>query len=384
MKKYTKEQIETIFKSRRNRLAAWLKKNNTGACVFIDNEEHRDPSVPYYTNHPNDAVLIIFKDGYTVLIPWDENIANMQGHFDKLVPYTRYKNNSIDATKAVLNLCQSHAENNKVELPEYLTYPQYLRFIDALSNYDCRCREDGAHNFTVECRMIKDEYEIECSKEAARVGDIIIDEIDVEIRDGRIKTETDVALLIERMLRENGCQRTGFDTLAAGPSRSFAIHAFPGYTDAAWPAQGLSILDFGVVYNGYTSDTTVTVAKDPLTSEQEKLVDLVQKAYDECLKLYTKENTVYEAAKKADAVFAAAKRKMPHGLGHATGLEIHEQPFISTRKVSEQKFKPGMIVTLEPGLYDKDLGGVRLENDVLITEDGHEVISHSRIIRIDF
>ena len=298
MKKYTKEQIETIFKSRRNRLAAWLQKNNTGACVFIDNEEHRDPSVPYYTNHPNDAVLIIFKDGYTVLIPWDENIANMQGHFDKLVPYTRYKNNSIDATKAVLNLCQSHAENNKVELPEYLTYPQYLRFIDALSNYDCRCREDGAHNFTVECRMIKDEYEIECSKEAARVGDIIIDEIDVEIRDGRIKTETDVALLIERMLRENGCQRTGFDTLAAGPSRSFAIHAFPGYTDAAWPAQGLSILDFGVVYNGYTSDTTVTVAKGPLTSEQGKLVDLVQKAYDECLKLYTKENTVYEAAKK--------------------------------------------------------------------------------------
>ena len=139
MKKYTKEQIETIFKSRRNRLAAWLQKNNTGACVFIDNEEHRDPSVPYYTNHPNDAVLIIFKDGYTVLIPWDENIANMQGYFDKLVPYTRYKNNSIDATKAVLNLCQSHAENNKVELPEYLAYPQYLKFIDALSNYDCRC-----------------------------------------------------------------------------------------------------------------------------------------------------------------------------------------------------------------------------------------------------
>ena len=119
----------------------------------------------------------------------------------------------------------------------------------------------------------------------------------------------DVALLIERELRANGCQRTGFDTLAAGPSRSFAIHAFPGYTNAEWPAQGLSILDFGVVYNGYTSDTTLTIAKGPLTSAQEKQLALVQKAYDECVKLYKPGRPVMEAAKKADSFFAAAKRK---------------------------------------------------------------------------
>lgn len=382
MKEYSFDELNFIYKNRRAVLAQYLRENNTGACVFVDSEEHRDPAVAYYTGHANDCVLIIFSDGYSVLIPWDENLARQNGHFDKLVPYTRYKNSAIDATKAVLNICYTHGENSKVELPPYLTYLEYLKFIDALSNYDCRCKEDGAHNFVVQCRMVKDDYEIECTKEAARVGDLIINEIECQIKDGRIKTETDVALLIERMLRENGCQRTGFDTLAAGPSRSFAIHAFPGYTAAQWPAQGLSILDFGVVYNGYTSDTTVTVAKGPLTDAQEKQLALVQKAYDECLKLYKPGKSIQEAAKKADSVFATAKRKMPHTLGHAIGLEIHESPRVSSKTAPEVKFKPGMILTLEPGLYDVEIGGTRLENDVLITEDGNEVITNSKIIRV--
>ncbi len=382
MKKYSEEELNEIYRARRNKLAAKMRETGTGVCVFIDSEEHRDPAVPYYTNHPTDAVLIIFSDGYTVLVPWDENLAHQQAHFDKLVPYTRYKNQAIDAILAVLNVSYTHGENSKVELPPYLTYPDYLKFIDALSAYDCRCKEDGLHSFVMDCRMQKDEYEIECTREAARVGDLIIDEIEKQVIKGKIKTETDVALLIEKKLRENGCQRTGFDTLAAGPSRSFAIHAFPGYTDAEWPAQGLSILDFGVVYNGYTSDTTLTIAKGPLTEAQEKQLDLVQKAYDEALKLYKPGKPILDAAKKCDSVFAAAKRKMPHGLGHAIGLEIHEPPRVNMTQKPEMLFKPGMILTCEPGLYDVEIGGTRLENDVLITEDGNEVITHSRIIRL--
>ncbi len=383
MKTYTENEMKKIYSTRRARLAEYLHNNQIGACVFIDSEEHRDPSLPYYTGHNSDAVLIIFSDGYTVLVPWDENLAHQIAFYDKLIPYTRYKNNEIDAVKAVLNINYTHGENSKIELPPYLTYPQYLRFIDALNNYNCRCTEDGAHSFVIQSRMQKDEYEIECTKEAAKVGDLIISQIEKGITDKSIQTEADVALLIEKTLRENGCQRTGFDTLAAGPSRSFAIHAFPGYTNAKWPDKGLSILDFGVVYNGYTSDTTLTVAKGKLTEAQEKQLELVQKAYTECLKLYTPEHKIIEAAKKADSVFATAKRKMPHTLGHAIGLEIHEKPRVSTKTNAELYFKPGMILTLEPGLYDPEIGGTRLENDVLITETGNEVLTNSKIIRID-
>lgn len=381
MKEYTNQDLDIIYKNRRAKLSEYMKENSLACVTFIDSEEHRDPAVQYFTGHANDCVLMIFSDGFSILVPWDENLAKQYGHFDKLVPYQRFKNDSLEAIKYLLNVhCSAHGDGGKIELPPYLTYPQYLQFIDSLNNYDCRCKNDGAHNFVTECRMIKDEYEIECTKEACRIGDLIIDEIESLIKADKIKTEIDVALLIEKRLRENGCERTGFDTLAAGPSRSFAIHAFPGYTSEPWPAQGLSILDFGVVYKGYTSDTTVTVAKGPLTKEQETQINLVQKAYDECLKLYTPEHTIVEAAKKADSVFANAKRKMPHTLGHATGLEIHEYPRVSTKMPSDLKFTPGMILTCEPGLYDSEIGGTRLENDVLITENGHEVLSHSRII----
>jgi len=382
MKEYSKEEINQIYKSRRQKMGDFLTENNIGAVVFVDSEEHRDPAVPYYTGHSSDAVVIIFSDGFCILVPWDENLAKNIAFYDKLIPYTRYKNVALDAVKALLNSNYTHGVNSKVELPPYLTYPTYLKYIDALSNYDCRCKEDGAHKFATDSRMIKDEYEIECTKEAARVGDFIIDQIEAKIKDGSIKTEMDVALLIERELRVNGCQRTGFDTLAAGPARSFAIHAFPGYTNAEWPAQGLSILDFGVVYNGYTSDTTITVTKGPLTPEQEQQVELVQKAYDECVQLYTKDHFITEACKHAENVFAKAKRKMPHTLGHGIGLEIHEYPRVSTKTDSELKFTPGMILTCEPGLYDPTIGGCRLENDVLVTEDGFEVLTHSRIIKL--
>lgn len=382
MKEYSKDELQQIYVNRRQKLSTYLNENNLGACVFIDSEEHRDPAVAYFSGHSSDAVLVIFSDGYSILVPWDENLAKKNAFYDKMIPFTRYKNNEIEATKAVLNLGFSHGNNSKVELPPYLSYPQYLHFIDVLNSYNCSCKEKGAHSFVVQCRMIKDEYEIECTKEAARIGDLIISKIEEKIKADEIKTETDVALFIERECRLHGCDRTGFDTLAAGPSRSFAIHAFPNYTAQPWPANGLSILDFGVVYKGYTSDTTVTVAKGPLTEEQEKQLQLVQKAYDECLKLYTKNHTIQEAAKKADSIFAAEKRKMPHTLGHGIGLEIHETPRVSSKTDADLYFTPGMILTLEPGLYDTEIGGCRLENDVLITEDGNEVITKSKIIRI--
>lgn len=381
MKEYTPAELKKMYAGRRDRIAEYLTDQGLGAAVFIDSEAHREPAIRYFTGHTSDAVLVIFAAGNSVLVPWDEILAKKIAYCDKVIPYTKYKNSDIDAVKALLEGAKD-LEDKKVEVPPYISYPKFLEFVEALPDFDVRCKKNGIHQYAVEMRMVKDEYEIECTKEAARVGDMIIDKIDQQIHSGEIKTEMDVALLIEKELRLNGCERTGFDTLAAGPARSWAIHAFPGYTNGEWPGNGLSILDFGVVYNGYTSDTTVTVAKGELSPEQEELLELVQHAADECLRLYKKDVPVKDACELADKIFAQAKRKMPHTLGHGIGLEIHEYPRVSTKMPADVTFKPGMLVTLEPGLYDEKLGGVRLENDVLVTEEGNEVITHSRIIRM--
>jgi Xaa-Pro dipeptidase len=73
---------------------------------------------------------------------------------------------------------------------------------------------------------------------------------------------------------------------------------------------------------------------------------------------------------------------MPHGLGHGVGLEAHEAPAVRSRADNAAILAPGHIITIEPGLYDPELGGVRLENDVLITAEGAEVLTHSRIVRL--
>ena len=379
MKKYTEAELKEIYSARREKLFEYMQENKITAAVFEDTEERRDPAVRYFTGHPSDALWICTSSGKNVLIPWDENLAKEKSIDVKIVPYNKYKRENTSAVRETLKSFKISSGRLKVELPPVTPYPLFLKYVDALSGWDVLCREKSAHDFVRDLRACKDEYEIECTKEAARVGDLIIEKIEKGIDDGSIKTETDAALLIEKELRANGCERNGFDTLAAGPDRSFAIHAFPGYTNAPWPGKGLSILDFGVVYEGYTSDTTLTVVKEP-TDEQKKLVELVEKAAEEALPYYKAGEQIRIAAIAADGVFKKAKKTMPHTLGHGIGLEIHEFPRVKADLSHDLVFKAGMIVTLEPGLYESGVGGVRLENDVLITETGNEVITHSKII----
>ena len=379
MKNYTKDELKKIYAARREKLFAFMKENKITAAVFEDTEGRRDLSVRYFTGHPSDALWICSSDGKNTLVPWDENLAKERSVDVKIVPYNKYDRKNIEAVREILKSFKKNDPRLKVEVSPATPYPLFLKYVDALQGWDVLCRENSVHDFVLSLRACKDEYEIECTKEAARVGDLIIEKIENGIDDDSIKTEMDVSLLIERELRLNGCERNGFDTLAAGSSRSFAIHAFPGYTSAPWPGKGLSILDFGVVFEGYTSDTTLTVVKDA-TDEQKKLVELVEKAAKEALPYYKNGEKIKMAGLVADEVFKKAKREMPHTLGHGIGLEIHEFPRVSAKQTDDLVFKPGMIVTLEPGLYDSKLGGVRLENDVLVTENGNEVITHSKII----
>ncbi len=379
MKQFSNEELKKIYNARREKLFAFMTENNITAAVFEDTEGRRDPAVRYFTGHPSDALWICTLDGKNVLIPWDENLAKERSVDVKVVPYNKYGRKNTEAVREVLKSFKKKGARIKVELSPVTPYPLFLQYVDYLNGWDVLCRENSVHDFVRDLRACKDEYEIECTKEAARVGDLIIEKIEKGIDDNSIKTEMDVSLLIERELRLNGCERNGFDTLAAGPSRSFAIHAFPGYTSAPWPGKGLSILDFGVVFEGYTSDTTLTVVKDA-TEEQKKLAELVQKAANEALPYYAPGEQIRMAGLVADEVFQKENREMPHTLGHGIGLEIHEFPRVSAKQKEELVFKPGMIITLEPGLYDPALGGVRLENDVLITETGNEVITHSKII----
>ena len=139
MKEYSSDEMKTIYSNRCKKLGAYLTENNIGAAVFVDTEAHRDPSIPYYTGFSSDCVLAIFQDGFSILVPWDEILAKKNAFCNKIIPLTKYKCNNTSATLAILNMGISHSQSSKIDFPPYLTYHEYLEFIDTLENYDCRC-----------------------------------------------------------------------------------------------------------------------------------------------------------------------------------------------------------------------------------------------------
>ncbi len=372
--------LKSIYEARREKVFSYMREHSIGAAVFHDSEDSRDCSIRYLTGHPSDAVLVLTCDGKSVLSPWDENLAAKKAHSSELIPYTSFKRDPFTAVKEILS--QSRPDFSTVVLPPSTTHIDFQKYGSLLEGFNLECQEDSVHGEVVNLRAQKDEYEIACTRKACAITSAMTDIIEEKVRGGEFCKESDVALFIEKELRDKGCERTSFDTLAAGPSRSYAIHAFPGWTGGDWGSKGLSILDYGVCFEGYASDCTITIARGPLTKEQEEILFLVQKAADECRPLYAPGKKIRDAVNKADSVFAEAGKSMPHGLGHGTGLQIHEAPFISTRTSEDKVFLPGNIITLEPGLYDAETGGCRLENDVLITDTGNCILTNSRIIRI--
>ena len=357
-------------------------------ALFEDTEGRRDPSLRYFTGQPSDALLVLTAAGQSILIPWDVNMAQEMATVDSILPYTDFGRTATNALSQILAKLELPSTAT-IELPPSLPYPVYEKYQQAISQalgnskeVQLLCRENGVHQDAVNMRAIKDQYEIDCIKRASAITDNLILLLEEGVRSGTITTEMDAALLIERECRKAGCEGTGFDTLAAGPERSFGIHCFPPYTAGAFPATGLSILDFGVVVEGYTSDVTLTFAKGSLSPEQEKQLELVQRAYDAALDKYKNGLPIRDAAQLVDDIFAQAGRNMPHSLGHGYGLEAHEWPTVRNTQPPEARFRPGMVVTLEPGLYDTQLGGCRLENDILITPEGNEVLTKARIIRL--
>jgi Xaa-Pro dipeptidase len=196
--------------------------------------------------------------------------------------------------------------------------------------------------------------------------------------------EVDLALHLEAKARELGAEGMGFETLAAGPERSYAIHCYPTVTAGMFGGRGFSILDFGVVVDGYTSDVTVTAVRGPLSSRQEEMLKAVRGAYELSSALCRPGAEPREVAAAVEEYFQSRSLHMPHALGHGIGLEAHEYPLLRTRKnaAGAAALQEGMVFTLEPGLYEPGEGGIRLENDFLVVGDGVQTLTSARLIRL--
>ena len=222
-------------------------------------------------------------------------------------------------------------------------------------------------------RLIKTNSEIKILKEAARIADAAFEHILGYIRPGL--TELDVSNELEFFMRKQGAVSSSFDTIVASGHRSALPHGVA--SGKVIEAGDFVTLDYGAYYQGYVSDITRTVSVGAPSEELRAIYDIVLEAQLRGMAGIKPGMT----GKEADALtrnFIEEKGYGPnfgHSTGHGIGLEVHEGPGLS--KSSEIILEPGMAVTVEPGIYVPGLGGVRIEDDTIITIDGNESLTHS-------
>ena len=356
-----------------------MAREGISLVMIEDFEKRRNPAVRWLSGQPGDAIIFLSVDRTFLLVPWDVNIAMLHAEADILLPYAEFKRDPVKALRGAAERFKI-PNGSRIEIPGTTSYPKFLNYIEEFPDFDIICREGGVWAELNKSRAVKDEDEIKIYRKVTALTDDIINLLEKHLRTGKLKTEADIAYFIDSEGRKRGCEGTGFESMAAGPARSYAIHAFPSYTDGTFGGSGLSILDFGIKYAGYTSDVTMTFAGEPLSKSQEKMLSLTEKAYKLALSMVKSGVPARDIGIAVDAYFGRYKKNMPHGLGHGIGLEAHEEPFLRSRADNDWILEPGMIITIEPGLYDQMYGGCRLENDILITETGAEVLTDSRII----
>lgn len=217
-------------------------------------------------------------------------------------------------------------------------------------------------------RLIKDEEEIALIRKSVRLNEEVFQEVFEQLSPKQ--TELDVALLIEQTMRKKGAEAASFESIVASGPNGALPHAVPS-AERIRKNQCLTI-DMGLILDGYCSDMTRNLVVGKPDKKYKKLHRLVRKAQLAGIKAIRSGATCKEVDKVARDIIAAQGygKYFGHGLGHGVGLAVHEAPRLSSR--SKMKLKPGMIVTVEPGVYIPDWGGIRLENMVVVRKDGCE------------
>ncbi len=271
-----------------------------------------------------------------------------------------------------LNLVAETVKNmgiTSMVMESCMTLEEYFPLKEKLGNISLTFEQE----YFLEQRMVKDEEEIACTKAAIAAAEAGFDQLIPRLKIGM--TEKDLADELHYLVSKQGAEAMSFGTIVGSGARGALAHAFP--TDKKIENGDMVVVDFGVLKNGYCSDMTRTLLFGDVTEAHMRIFRLVQESQDKAIEAVRPGVLARQVEDAHREVFLreGLDDYALRGLGHGIGLQIHECPRIVIG--NETVLKPGMIFTVEPGLYFPDDCGVRTEDDVLVTEDGVENLSHT-------
>lgn len=254
---------------------------------------------------------------------------------------------------------------------ERLTFKNYERIMQEIADTKLNVQISSDNNLLKNLRLKKDASEISIIKKALKISEDSFLQLKGLLKEGM--TEKEAAWTFEKLMRENGAESLSFEVIAASGENSALPHAIPG--NRKIKKNEPLLFDFGVRLDGYCSDTSRTLIMGESTPEFEKIYNIVfqaQKMATEQIKPGIKASAIDKIAR--DHIDNTEyKGKFGHGLGHGVGIVIHEAPRLS--KFDDSILEPGMVVTVEPGIYVPGWGGIRLENMIEVTENGANVLN---------
>lgn len=224
-----------------------------------------------------------------------------------------------------------------------------------------------------ELRMMKDSGELRLMEKAAVLGDRVFSALLPHIESGM--AETEIAAMLEFFARSLGAEGMSFDTIVASGRRSAMPHGKA--SSEKTPRNGFITLDFGVILKGYCSDMTRTVCVGRLSNQERSAYEAVLEAQEAGVAAVKPGVTCADVDEAARSILrrAGLAKYFTHSTGHGLGLEIHESPRLAAGQT--QELKPGMVVTVEPGIYIAGKFGIRIEDMVMVTERGNKVLTQS-------
>src|SRR5262245_3062415 len=350
------------FFSRRENLRRDLKTDRLDALLISS-----PTNVSYLTGFAGDSSVLLLGRERDLVLSDGRFATQLQQECSEVETYIRPNNQALNQAVAqvvgTLGFRCVGFEAATLTVADHQRLRQLLPSIDLVATMD---RVEAL-------RQIKDELEILAIREVIRFTEEAYCMLRTQLQEGA--TEKEVADQLEANLRTCGATGSSFPPIVAVGARSALPHARPTNTTRIGQDQFV-LFDWGATGRAYKSDLTRVVVTGKVTHEFETVYRTVLAAQERGIATIRPGIRAHEGDAEARSVIEQAGfgRFFDHGLGHGLGMEIHEAPRL--RKESDTILQSGMIVTVEPGIYLPDWGGIRIEDDVLVTSDGCEVLSH--------